>query len=601
MRTGRVNSDDLLFYLVLFVVVLNLVLPGETWFQTRALSQLLAFAGLGALLVARSRLELPDHPPTGRIAAIFAVFLLCFLPSMLFSSCPGRSLETLALWLAYLSLFVLVRHLRPAPRLVERAITLICLTMVLLLLYALYQYITGFGGLALEVAADTTLTEGQRAEMLSRLASRRVFSTFPLPTTFAELVVITLPLLLHRARAARHNRSRRGMAGWGAALLLAAVVLPLTGSFGILPVLAVLGFIALLAGAPGWSTRRRVAVAGAALICVALAFVVVLQVRGFTPWAADQAHNPVSQRLFNWRSAVSIWHDHQLAGAGPGNFAVAYAGHRLPGANETVVAHNTYLHTAAEGGILPVTALVLLALLLGGGAVRRLLAGPAPGGDEEATRALSYASLALLLYACFEITVEFPGIGYPGIFLIALTSLRLFPPGTAAPEPAGGERSGRTPVSLEPAGAVVLALVLLAGFLWTGCWYRGQQHLARAMDLAAQGPAAREDALQAAEDASLWSPLDPEPHAVAGALLLAAGSETHDPGLIRHAGAAYGAATALDPRRAFFHERLSLVHHGLGEGLAALVEADKAFRCYPLQPRYRDRRAEMLRRVGGGS
>ncbi len=411
----------------------------------------------------------------------------------------------------------------------------------------------------------------------------------------------SLPLLLHRLRAALRSGRRLGLAGWSAAVLLAVLVLPLTGSYGVLPVLAVLGFIALLSGAARWSPRRRAVVAAAALLGVSIAFLVLLQVRGFTPWAADQAHNPVSQRLFNWRSAASIWHEHQLAGAGPGNFGVAYARHRLPGANETVVAHNTFLHVAAEGGILPGAALLLLALLLGWRALRRLVAAPAGGEGDGAQRALCYTVLALLLYACFEITVEFPGIGYPGIFLLSLASLRLFPPRGPLPVPPAREGAAAVPVSLQPAGAALLALVLLAGFLWTCTWYRGQEQLARAMTLAAQGPAVREEALRAADEASNWDPLNPEPRAVAGALLLLAGSEEHDPGLLINAGAAFRSAVALDLQRAFFHERLSVAHQGLGEGLAALVEADKAFRLYPLQPRYRDWRVEMLRRMGGGS
>ncbi len=599
MRTGKLNSDKLLFWLVLFVVSLNMVLPGETWFQTKALSQLLVFAGFGALLVLRARDGDASPGILGRTASLFSLFLIVFLPSMLFSACAGRSLETLVLWLTYFCLFILVRRLPLEPRRMELAITVIGLVTAALLLYGLYQYFTGFGGLAGVVAADPTLSEGQRADMLSRLASRRVFSTFPLPTTFAELIVIILPLLLHRARAAHGSGRRPALAGWGTALLLALLVLPLTGSYGALPVLAALGFIALLAGAPRWSPRRRAVTAGVALLCVTFAFVVVLQVRGFTPWAADQSHNPVSQRLFNWRSAASIWNEHPLTGAGPGNFGLAYARHRLPGANETMVAHNTWLHAAAEGGVLPGLSLAVLGLLLGWRTVRRLLSGPA--GGSGAQRAFCYAVLALLLYSCFEITVEFPGIGYPGVFLIALASRSLFPrPASAPASPAGGTDAAPA-VSLEAPGAAVLALILSAAFLFSGTWYCGQEHHVRALALAAEGPSVKEEALQAARAASRWNPLNPEPHALRGALLLSAGAEQRAPETLREAGAAFQSASALDPDRAFFHERSSVVHEGLGQGLAAFLEADKAWRLYPLQPRYQNRRAELLRRAGGGS
>jgi O-antigen ligase len=596
MRAAKLNSDKLLFWLVLFVVSLNMVLPGETWFQTKALSQLLVFAGFGALLVLGARDGLVPHGTLGRTAALLSLFLLLFVPSMLFSSCTGRSLETLALWLAYFCLFVLVRRLSLEPQRAEQAVTVVCLVTVVLLVYGLYQYFTGFGGLAGVVAADPALSEGQRADMLSRLASRRIFSTLPLPTTFAELIVIALPLLLHRARTAYGAGRQPALAGWGAAVLLALLVLPLTGSYGALPVLAALGFIALLAGAPRWSPRRRAVTAATALLCLIIVFVVVLQVRGFTPWDVDQSHNPVSQRLLNWRSAVSIWNEHPLSGAGPGNFGVAYARHRLPGANETVVAHNSWLHLAAEGGVLPGLSLAFLGLLLGWRTVRRLLSGRA--GERGTERALCYTGLALLLYACFEITVEFPGIGYPGVFLIALGSRSLFPPPATVPAPPAGGDGAAPALSLEAPGGVVLALILTAAFLFTGSWYRGREHLSRALAQAAEGPPARELALRSAGAASRWNLLDPEPHALRGALLLSAGT---DPETLGEAGAAFRTASALDPDRAFFHERISVVHQGLGQGLAAFLEADRAWRLYPLQPRYRNRRAELLQRAGGGS
>jgi len=592
MRTGKAESDDLLFGLVLLVAALNLLLPGETWYQSRALSQLLVFAGFGALLLTRR----PDAVCRGAAARAlrFGCFLLLLVPSLCYSVCPGRSLETLALWAAYVAFYLLIRGLRPERRHRELAVTVVGLVTVLLLLYGLYQYVTEFGGLAKQIAADPSLTEGQRADMLSRLASRRVFSTFPLPTTFAELIVIALPLMLHRVRAAL-RRHRAAAAGWAAAALLGLVVLTLTGSYGALPVLAALGFVALLARSSRWTPRRRAAAGGVAVLLAAAAFLVVFQVRGFTPWDAEQAHNPVRQRLFNWRAAAAAWQEHPLAGVGPGNFQVAYARHRPAGANETVVAHNTYLHLAAEGGTLPAVALAALALLLGWRILRRL--STAAGGGDGAGRAVGYAALALLLYGCFEITVEYPGIGYPGLLLIALAAAWSSPAVHPVARSEDRGASGMSVVSLEPAGAVVLALLLTAGFLWTGCWYLGRGHLERAILLTGEGAPARDEALDAARRAAAWNPLDPEPPAVRGALLLAAGAETGDPRLARRAATAFAAASALDPERAFFHHRLSVAHEAAGEGLSALVQAEKAFRLYPSQPRYRDRRAALIRQL----
>ncbi len=105
----------------------------------------------------------------------------------------------------------------------------------------------------------------------------------------------------------------------------------------------------------------------------------------------------------------------------------------------------------------------------------------------------------------------------------------------------------------------------------------------------------------AAATAARWNPLDPEPWAVRGALLLATGREQQDRELLRQAGEAFSLAISLDPQRAFFHDRLSVIHMGLEQRLPAFFEADRAWRLYPLAPRYQDRRQALLQIVGGGS
>jgi len=69
----------------------------------------------------------------------------------------------------------------------------------------------------------------------------------------------------------------------------------------------------------------------------------------------------VIERLAHWVAALRMWEQAPWLGVGPGNYAVAYQAVRLPLWEEALGhAHNLYLNTLAEAGLIGLTAFVVL-------------------------------------------------------------------------------------------------------------------------------------------------------------------------------------------------------------------------------------------------
>ncbi len=73
----------------------------------------------------------------------------------------------------------------------------------------------------------------------------------------------------------------------------------------------------------------------------------------------------VIERLAHWAAALRMWEQAPWLGIGPGNYAVVYPAVRLPLWEEALGhAHNIYLNTLAESGLIGLTAFVVMWLAL---------------------------------------------------------------------------------------------------------------------------------------------------------------------------------------------------------------------------------------------
>lgn len=255
--------------------------------------------------------------------------------------------------------------------------------------HALWQYATG------EVSRVGFVSATGAVEY-------RVASFFPHPNQLAGFVVLFVPLAAGLYRLFDSRLARAGC------LLLALLALPaaiVTYSRGVLVALAAL--VVVFAR----SRRAWPLIAGAAVLVVLLA-PAAWQDRVADVGSLDRPE--IATRLDFWDAALAMFQASPLLGVGLNNFDVAYVGLErtgrsfLPGgalaAPET--AHNLYLNTLAEQGLVGIAALGLLVLAAG------RLALALRRSDDPRVRAFGLgligAGIALLVSNLFDVTFVDP-------------------------------------------------------------------------------------------------------------------------------------------------------------------------------------------------
>ncbi|TCK20882.1 O-antigen ligase family protein [Pseudonocardia endophytica] len=177
------------------------------------------------------------------------------------------------------------------------------------------------------------------------------------PNDLAYVVVAAVPLLIALfARRPRPDRTtslpRPAVALIGVlvvVLVLGAAVTVSRGGFIALGVALV--WLALRRAIPG----RVLAAAGAAVVVAAVVVVALFPTLvGTALNQKDQvAGSNVDDRALRWEVAATMIPEHPLLGVGPGGFRSNYLGvsHNAELAEQTPVAHNMYVETAAELGL----------------------------------------------------------------------------------------------------------------------------------------------------------------------------------------------------------------------------------------------------------
>lgn len=220
----------------------------------------------------------------------------------------------------------------------------------------------------------------------------RAYGTFGQPNPFAGYLNTALPLALGLLLGAWQTRAaidRRLLALAALTVALAGPALLMSLSRG-----AWLGAAAAIAAmlAAAGHVGRRVLVGGVALALL-LAFaatldllppVIVARLADTVAWFGvfdartvplTPANYAVVDRMAHWQAAWEMYREHPLLGIGPGQYTVFYPEFRLPlWPDPKIHAHNLYLQTLAELGVVGALALLVFALATGWhvlGVVRR--------------------------------------------------------------------------------------------------------------------------------------------------------------------------------------------------------------------------------------
>lgn len=371
------------------VVMLSLA-PLKTLIATEAPLALPLDVGqlsFGVALAAWALWRVAQHParalPRSPVAWALLVIMAAFAPSVFVAWSVGAWFSEMFKWVEMLALVVLVLDLGAGRRWQWLAHGILIAATAQALI-GLYEYRGGSGAPHLWIAGYQNF---------------RAFGTFGQPNPFSAFMGLTLPLALGMTwgyvslawtqwrGVAQRSRGRRERAcqTWITTLLLA-------GWTGVCALLILAGLIA------SWGRGAWLGFAGAAVVMILFAprqrWVGTLLFAGgglaaITLWSAglvplsiqlriDNALNeftgfgdmrgmPISdenfaivERLAHWQAAVVMADAYPLTGVGLGNYEAAYAEYGLPSWPRALGhAHNDYLNTLAETGVVGLTGYLL--------------------------------------------------------------------------------------------------------------------------------------------------------------------------------------------------------------------------------------------------
>ncbi len=134
--------------------------------------------------------------------------------------------------------------------------------------------------------------------------------------------------------------------------------------------------------------------------------------------AVDVANTPVTdanfavlERLAHWDAALKMWAASPWLGVGPGNYAVVYDRFRLPQWDQALGhAHNIYLNTLAESGLIGLAGFMIL-----WGGLALWLWGKIRRSPDAWTQALAVGMLGVLAY--LAVHSFFDNLFVQGIYL----------------------------------------------------------------------------------------------------------------------------------------------------------------------------------------
>ncbi|MCI0408150.1 MAG: O-antigen ligase family protein, partial [Acidobacteria bacterium] len=398
--------------------------------------------------------------------------------------------------------------------------------------------------------------------MILRAESGRAFGPFLLPADLGIFLAMVLPLTLLWLI----GEKRRGwrILAW-TVLLIQVLGLAASRSYG--------GVLSLLAAAlmllPISRVKEGVRIWSGLLACGLAAGGGLFLLRG------GEGLTPLFLRVKNWAVAIRIFRSHPFFGVGPGNFGDAFTRHLVPGMNETVFAHNTYLQVMAESG------LAGLALVLAGAGWLLWKIGTGLRGDElgRARLAASLPPVAFLIHNLFDFSAYLPSLLLPFAALCAI-AVR---PSHPVPRPAVPR------VRWKWARLFTVGLLLSGTVLWGLREAQTEALLRRARSTLETDRL--EPALRDLTKASRLNPAHPDPPALLAEIHLARISSRP---AARSEGEAWARRwVALRPCRAYGHYVLSLYRLAGGDLGESWVELSRARELYPGRELYLGQEAKL--------
>jgi hypothetical protein len=584
-------------WVLLSIVTVNLLYPGEVFFQAKYLLILVSILAAFATYYDMTRSEERDYRPKDLAVAFLP--LVSFLPAVACSINHTRSQETFLLFFSYSCLFFSLRRGRFRRSFLVASILILCLVTLLIAGHAVYQHTRGLADLRTQVSNSASIEESVKAGILTRIQTGRVFGNFALPNTLAGFLTMMLPLALCILVLSLSPSALLGDIGplWSIVLqspwtklmlvlvlLLSVWVLALTQSFGGWACL----FCSLAVAGALWVRQNRLTNTRRMWMYVAVLLVFgtlwvgwIGRQRGFSLWNLEAAENPIVLRWVSFRTALDIFEDFPVTGVGLGNYGTINPRYQSSPQLVTQYAHNTFLQLLSEGGLMLVLGLLLCGYLFI--LIRRKRDSGCEPRPDLCLRLIWLGSVGCLtawsIHNCLDIDLYFPSLGALGFFILGLV------PGQRGSE----ERESRPQTGPTTASRWIRAAfmaVLCAGMLLSSRLYLSQMFC----DLAVAA-AESKDFVEASKLAE-WAAAvrnDAPAAVLVGKLrvqrLAQEGRNSHL--LLQTLKETFETASRLDPYNASFHFELSRIYAKLGETELSRESREKAISLFPSEPRFR--------------
>ena len=581
----------LILVILLIAVSINLLYPGEVFFQSRYLLVLVCLLACAIVLYREHKRGISKAML--RHLALAFLPLAGMVPSLIWTTNQDRSQEVFLLFFSYSCLlFSLWRCQMSSGALFASLSTLVAVAMAVEG-QALYQHFAGLDALKTELMQRTAMNADFKSALLARVQSGRVFANFSLPNTLAGLVTMILPiqagllcasLVPSRLLEPSPGWIRILTSPWARLALIAGItlsiwVLALTQSFaGWVGLCCSLGAVLFV-----WLCRRGrraewIVSAGLLLTLAGAWLTWTSHKRGFRLWNLNAAENPITLRLISYGTAVDIFRDFPVTGVGLGNYGALNPRYQTSPRLVTQFAHNTALQLLSEGGVVLVAGLLFVGVVgIRWKPARNQIQGQGLSRDPLYLGMMGSLA-AWLVHNGLDIDFYFPSLGALGFFVLGLFLNRS---GLKSEE-------DETNSSRLAKASIVLIEIALALALLTGIRF----HVSRSLlDLA--GISASSNNLVDANRYARWA-VTIRPQDAAGIVFLGKletqrlkqdGKQIAE--LLQTLSQSLEEAIRLDPYNAEFHFELSRVNKGLGNEKLSDESRARAAALFPSEPKYR--------------
>ena len=295
---------------------------------------LIILAALGILTIRGSRIKNNYTAPILLLLGAYALSTMTGINTK-------NSVQELTRLVSCVSIFFLVSQGDDDQK--KSLVKIMVFSASLISLYSLYQFIWGYDhtlAYLKETQSNFLATSSYAKDIL---IAKRAIGTFPSPNIFGSYLIAMFFLSLAMIKDAGRRIQ------WFLPPILILSALLLTKSAG-----AWLSLFITLLILVVWLKPKKYK--NAALLLIVVAFLAVFSFIIKDRWERfvdfNSPQNSITQRLDYWRTAIRVIKEHPFTGVGPGNFQEVFLKYKVGLSTDTRYAHNIFLHTWSETGIL---------------------------------------------------------------------------------------------------------------------------------------------------------------------------------------------------------------------------------------------------------